>query len=70
MAMPKMPQFETEAEEAQWWFDHRDDLSDEFVRRAAEGTLGEGSLARFARRRRELDEAKTQAPELSGLRAK
>jgi len=50
MAMPKMPKFETEAEEAQWWFDHRDDLSDEFIRRAAEGTLGEGTLGRALKR--------------------
>jgi hypothetical protein len=30
----KIPEFATEAEEAKWWFDNRDKVSDEF-RRAA-----------------------------------
>jgi len=66
--MLKLPKFETEAEEAQWWFDHRDDLSDEFVRRAAEGTLGEGSMGRALKRQKVRAESE-QAPELSGLHA-
>jgi len=66
--MPKMPKFENEAEEAQWWFDHRDDLSDEFARRAAEGTLGEESVARALKRRRERAES-DQVLVLSGSRA-
>ncbi len=69
MPMPKMPKFETEAEEAQWWFDHRDDLSDEFIRRAAEGTLGEGTLGRTLKRQEARAESE-QCPELSGAQAK
>ena len=43
--MLKLPKFENEAEEAQWWFDHRDEVSAEFSRAVANGTLGEGSAA-------------------------
>ena len=69
MAMPKMPKFETEAEEAQWWFDHRDDLSDEFLRRAAEGTLGQGTVGRALKRQKARAESE-QMPVVSSLQAK
>jgi hypothetical protein len=68
-AVLKLPKFETEAEEAQWWFDHRDDLSDEFLRRAAEGTLGEVSVARALKRRQARVESE-QALALNGSQAK
>jgi hypothetical protein len=68
-SVPKTPKFETEAEEAQWWFDHRDEISDEFIRRAAEGTLGEGTLGRALQRQKARAESE-QSPELSGLQAK
>jgi hypothetical protein len=67
--MPKMPKFETEAEEAQWWFDHREDLNDESERRAAAGTLGEGTLGR-ALKRQKARAASEQSPEWSALHAK
>jgi hypothetical protein len=40
-----IPEFATEAEEAEWWFEHRDELSDDFVAAAKDGTLGRGRLA-------------------------
>jgi len=41
-----VPKFETEAEEAKWWFDHQDALDREFALAAAEGRLGRGTVAR------------------------
>lgn len=45
----KVPSFATEAEEAQWWYDHRGELTKEFERAAAGGELHSGSVARLAR---------------------
>lgn len=44
----KIPHFATEAEEADWWYDNRELVSDEFVRAAEEGELRRGTLARRA----------------------
>ena len=44
----KVPKFENEAEEAQWWYDHRDDLTKAFEDAAARGELHRGSAARLA----------------------
>ncbi len=65
----KLPKFANEDEEAQWWYDHREEIGRDFERAAADGTLGEGSVARRLRKMRALQDA-AQAPELSGLRAK
>lgn len=51
--LPPMPRFANEAEEAQWWFDHREELSLDFAAAVKNGTLGEGSLARGERKRKE-----------------
>ena len=50
MESRRIPKFENEAEEAQWWFDHREEISDDIVAASREGRLGEGSRARFQRR--------------------
>ncbi len=50
MSEHKLPHFESEAEEAQWWFDHREEIGQDIVKAARRGTLGEGSLARRARK--------------------
>jgi predicted DNA binding CopG/RHH family protein len=42
----KVPTFADEADEAQWWFDNRDRLAEDFERAAAEGKLTRGTLAR------------------------
>jgi hypothetical protein len=48
----KLPKFASEAEEAQWWFDHRnDEVTKAFKDAAAKGKLGTGSVASLARKR-------------------
>lgn len=47
----KVPKFASEAEEAQWWFDHRDELTKTFQDAASHGVLHTGSAARIARER-------------------
>lgn len=34
-----LPEFKSEAEEAAWWFDHQDEILDDFVAADAEGRL-------------------------------
>ena len=46
-----IPAFTTEAEEAQWWYDHRDELAKAFEDAAARGELHSGTAARIARER-------------------
>ena len=46
-----LPQFATEKEEAQWWFDHREEVAQAFETAAAEGKLRTGSAALLARER-------------------
>lgn len=41
-----VPKFESEAEEAKWWFDNQGELLKDFERAAAEGRLGRGTVAR------------------------
>ncbi len=43
----KVPKFSTEAEEAKWWYDNRNKVSDEFLKAAKEGRLGRGGVARL-----------------------
>lgn len=45
----KVPKFATEAEEAQWWYDHREELAKSFEAAAARGELRTGEAARRAR---------------------
>jgi predicted DNA binding CopG/RHH family protein len=40
-----IPHFASEAEEAQWWFDHSDELDKDFEQAIANGTIGRGVLA-------------------------
>lgn len=44
-----IPVFKTEAEEAQWWFDHREELGEDALRAVERGDTGEGTMARVAR---------------------
>jgi hypothetical protein len=46
-----VPEFASEAEEAQWWYDRRDELAEAFEVAAAQGELRRGSAARLARER-------------------
>lgn len=53
--LPQMPRFESEAEEAEWWFDHREELGQDLIAAVERRGPGEGSLGRRARK---LSEAK------------
>jgi hypothetical protein len=47
----KIPAFASEAEEAKWWYENRDRISEEFQKAAREGRLGRGGARRlFAER--------------------
>ena len=43
----KVPAFASEAEEAKWWYDNRDLISEEFQKAAKEGRLGRGGVRRL-----------------------
>jgi hypothetical protein len=45
----RIPQFADEAEEAKWWFDHREEVVRAFEDAADKGQLHRGSVARAAR---------------------
>jgi len=44
MEIPKIPKFENEADEANWAYEHREELAAEFLRAAQEGRVREGTL--------------------------
>jgi hypothetical protein len=46
----KVPKFDNEADEARWWSDHRDDLTQAFQDAAAKFEVSRGSAAIAARR--------------------
>jgi predicted DNA binding CopG/RHH family protein len=46
MTKIEIPDFASEAEEAQWWFDNQDALDDEFLAAGTEGKLTQGTLAK------------------------
>jgi predicted DNA binding CopG/RHH family protein len=48
MAHIAIPKFASEAEEAAWWFEHQDELLEEFKDASAEGRLGMGTAMRRA----------------------
>lgn len=60
-SLPPVPQFANEAEEAQWLFDHREDLSRDIASAAKNGTLGEGSMTRGARKLKEAQKRNSAA---------
>jgi len=45
----KIPKFAHETEEAQWWFDHRDEVVRAFKQAAGDGKLRRGTVANLAR---------------------
>jgi predicted DNA binding CopG/RHH family protein len=42
----QLPAFASEAEEAQWWFDHREQRSEEFSQALREGRVTRGAMVR------------------------
>jgi hypothetical protein len=52
MENKKQPQFNTEAEEAEWYVKNQELLAERFEEAEATGKLGKGTVARLARERR------------------
>jgi hypothetical protein len=48
-----IPKFATEAEEAKWWYDHREEIADDIIAASREGRLSEGIKSRWLRRQAE-----------------
>ncbi|MEO8726760.1 MAG: hypothetical protein ABI383_11665 [Acidobacteriaceae bacterium] len=46
--MKKLSKFNSEAEEAAWWYDHQDDIAQAFIEAEQHGTLRHGTVARLA----------------------
>jgi hypothetical protein len=46
MEKRRIPVFQSEAEEAQWWYDHRDEIAADLVAAMHEGRNGIGTLGR------------------------
>jgi hypothetical protein len=59
-----IPVFATEAEEAQWWFDRRNETAAEMIKASREARLGPGSLGRRAQKLRELARAESSQSEV------
>jgi hypothetical protein len=57
----RIPVFATEAEEAKWWYDNREELAQDFVEARKAGRIGEGSKARWARMQAERQQAEQTA---------
>jgi hypothetical protein len=54
-----IPKFESEADEAQWWYDHREETARDLVAASQQGRNGIGTLGRA--KLREEAEARAQA---------
>jgi predicted DNA binding CopG/RHH family protein len=50
---PVVPKFATEAEEANWWYENRRMVADEFRKAMREGTIRRGTAERLVREARE-----------------
>jgi predicted DNA binding CopG/RHH family protein len=44
--MQRIPKFASEAEEAQWWYDHREERAEAFVKASREGRVTQGAMVR------------------------
>ncbi len=49
-----VPKFETEAEEAQWWYDNRDAVGENFAEAIKNGTIHRGGPAALLRETRAI----------------
>jgi len=49
-----VPKFETEAEEAQWWYDNRDVLEENFIEAIKNGTIHRGGPAALLKETRAI----------------
>lgn len=60
-----LPKFESEAEEAQWWYDHRDEIGADMLAAVLEGRNGIGTLGRAKLRAAAQAEAEAQSKQPS-----
>jgi predicted DNA binding CopG/RHH family protein len=65
----KIPDFANETEEAQWWYDHRDDLAGAFEEAAARDDIRVGSAARLAREHAAAETIRLDPGDISRARA-
>ena len=73
MALGPIPKFANEAAEAKWWFEHRNQLSEDLIRASKSGSSGRGSRERYAERLRLKTKGVSSHPEeirpsLAGIR--
>jgi hypothetical protein len=64
-----IPKFATEAEEADWWFDHREETARAMVEAFQQGRNGIGTLGRARLRAEAQAEAEAQALQSTNSRA-
>jgi hypothetical protein len=64
-----IPKFETEAEEARWWYENREELAQDFVNAVREGRAGPGSMARLRERQRTREAEVAAAGSIEHTRA-
>ncbi len=57
---PKVPKFDSEAEEAKWWDDHSDIAEGELLKAMRDGTIRRGAAQELAVTLQDLDRMSTQ----------
>ena len=67
---PKAPKFETEAEEAKWWDDHRAMVDRELLKAIRDGTAQRGTAQRLVREARESKNITLRIPVADIARAR
>jgi hypothetical protein len=66
MSLGKLPHFASEAEEADWVYEHRDDIADDLVAAMRDGRLGENSRAQWERRKQQETASSSQSSSTPG----
>jgi hypothetical protein len=64
----KLPQFKDEAEEARWWYEHRDEVASEILEAMRTGQTGPGSVARLQAKLREQEASRTEKQTLTSTK--
>ena len=65
MEKRKLPHFKDEAEEAQWWYDHRDEVAGDMIKAMCEGRTVPGVVARLRERVRAQEAAEAEQNSLT-----
>lgn len=61
----RIPVFATEAEEARWWYENREELAQDFIDAIREGRTGLGSVRCLEQRRRAGQVEQKQDPPIA-----